>query len=137
MLNINNTWAGREAATAIVLPGLVERLQQPLFCGDLLDLEYLTLSSTKRTLESKGDCIFATSLLNSGMYELDFEWGKPIWFYLMNARLVRRVVLNETLKGGGVEAIVTLSPDEMEIFESDSELLSYATINPSPLRFVH
>ncbi|KAI3820358.1 hypothetical protein L1987_07904 [Smallanthus sonchifolius] len=53
MLNINNTWAGREAATAIVLPGLVERLQQPLFCGDLLDLEYLTLSSTERTLECK------------------------------------------------------------------------------------
>ncbi|KAI3829436.1 hypothetical protein L1987_03560 [Smallanthus sonchifolius] len=85
----------------------------------------------------EGDCIFATSLLNSGMYELDFGWGKPIWFYVMNARLVRRVALNETLKGGGVEAIVTLSPDEMEIFERDSKLLAYATVNPSPLQFVH
>ncbi|KAJ0955838.1 putative vinorine synthase [Helianthus annuus] len=82
------------------------------------------------------DRLVATSFLNSGMYELDFGWGKPIWFYVMNARVVRKVALNDTLKGGGVEAIVTLSPDEMEIFEHDSELLSYATVNPSPLRFV-
>jgi len=84
----------------------------------------------------EGDCIFSSSLLNSRMYELDFGWGKPVWFYSMNAGFARFVALNDTLKGGGVEAIVTLSPDEMEIFERDPELLSYAIVNPSPLRFV-
>ncbi|XP_076946669.1 epi-neemfruitin B 7-O-acetyltransferse L7AT-like [Bidens hawaiensis] len=88
-------------------------------------------------LLAEGDCLLATSLLKSGMYELDFGWGKPIWFYTMNNGNARRVALNETLKGGGVEAIVTLSPDEMDIFERDSELLSYVTVDPSPLRFVH
>ncbi|KAK1427889.1 hypothetical protein QVD17_16609 [Tagetes erecta] len=83
-----------------------------------------------------GDCIFTSSLLNNHMYELDFGWGKPIWFYSMNAGMARFVALNDTLKGGGVEAIVTLTPDEMEIFERDSELLSYAIVNPSPLRLV-
>ncbi|KAL9998298.1 putative vinorine synthase [Helianthus debilis subsp. tardiflorus] len=85
---------------------------------------------------SGGDSLAATSVLNSGMYELDFGWGKPLWFYVMSSTNARSVTLNETHKGGGVEAIVTLSPDEMEIFERDSELLSYATINPSPLQFV-
>ncbi|KAM0051832.1 putative vinorine synthase [Helianthus debilis subsp. tardiflorus] len=84
---------------------------------------------------SKGDCLFVTSQLNSGVYELDFGWGKPIWYYLMNSRIASRVAVSETRKGGGVEAIVSLSPDEMEIFERDSELLSYASVNPSPLRF--
>ncbi|KAI3682845.1 hypothetical protein L1987_83153 [Smallanthus sonchifolius] len=85
----------------------------------------------------EGDFVLATSLLNSRIYEMDFGWGKPIWFYVMNVGLARFVALNDTLKGGGVEAIVTLSPDEMEIFEGDLELLSYATVNPSALRFVH
>ncbi|KAK1427886.1 hypothetical protein QVD17_16602 [Tagetes erecta] len=85
----------------------------------------------------EGDCVCATSLLNSQLYELDFGWGKPIWFYVMNAGFARLVTLNETLKGGGVEAIVTLSPDEMEIFEHDLELMSYVSINPSPLRFLN
>ncbi|KAK9057907.1 hypothetical protein SSX86_022746 [Deinandra increscens subsp. villosa] len=84
----------------------------------------------------EGDCMFASSLLNSRIYDLDFGWGKPIWFYIMNPGLCRFMYLNETLKGGGVEAIVTLSPEEMEIFERDSEVLSYTTVNPSPLRFV-
>lgn len=84
----------------------------------------------------EGDCMCASSLLNSQVYELDFGWGKPIWFYAMNAGFARFVNLNETLKGGGVEAIVTLSPDEMEIFENDMELMSYVTVNPCPLRFV-
>lgn len=46
------------------------------------------------------------------------------------------MVLMDMLKGGGVEAIVTLSRDEMEIFERDTELLSYATVGPSPLQFL-
>ncbi|GJU76100.1 RNA-directed DNA polymerase, eukaryota, reverse transcriptase zinc-binding domain protein [Tanacetum coccineum] len=78
----------------------------------------------------EGDCLFASSLLNTGIYELDFGWGKPIWFYVMNAGLCRLLHLNDTLKGGGVEAIVTLSPEEMEIFERDPELLSFVTANP-------
>ncbi|GJY46913.1 vinorine synthase-like protein [Tanacetum coccineum] len=73
------------------------------------------------------DCIVSSSLLNSGMYEMDFGWGKPIWFYNMHAGFNRFVLvyLNDTPKCGGVEATVTLSPEEMEIFERDSELLYY------------
>ncbi|PWA84625.1 transferase, Chloramphenicol acetyltransferase-like domain protein [Artemisia annua] len=81
--------------------------------------------------------VISSSLLNSGMYEMDFGWGKPIWFYNMHAGFNRFVYLNDTPKGGGVEATVTLSPEEMEIFERDSELLSYAIVDPSPLQFLN
>ncbi|KAI7744904.1 hypothetical protein M8C21_029606 [Ambrosia artemisiifolia] len=101
--------------------------------GQTLLSEVLKISSQL----TGGDCFGATSVLNSGMYELDFGWGKPLWFYIMNPMNARGVALNDTPKGGGVEAKVTLSPDEMEIFEHDSELLSYATVNPSPLDFVY
>ncbi|KAJ0466870.1 putative vinorine synthase [Helianthus annuus] len=100
-------------------------------------IEVLQRLNQLMDVTAEGNCLAATSLLNSGMYDLDFGWGKPIWFYVMNPRVSKTVALNETLKDGGVEAIVTLSPDEMEILERDSELLSYATVNPSPLRFVH
>ncbi|GJQ91495.1 putative vinorine synthase [Tanacetum coccineum] len=85
--------------------------------------------------EDGDNCLFVTSILNSGMYELDFGWGKPIWYYDMNAGFSRIVALNDTLKAGSVEATLTLKCDEMEIFEHDHELLSYATVDPSPLNF--
>nr|GEZ43797.1 transferase, chloramphenicol acetyltransferase-like domain protein [Tanacetum cinerariifolium] len=78
-----------------------------------------------------------SSLLNSGMYEMDFGWGKPIWFYNMHAGVNRFVYINDTPKGDGVEATVTLSPEEMEIFERDSELLSYAIVDPNPLQYLN
>nr|GEX50740.1 vinorine synthase-like [Tanacetum cinerariifolium] len=82
----------------------------------------------------QGDhCIFVSSVLNSGIYNLDLGWGKPIWFHVMNNGFARLVALTDTCKGGGVEATITLKSDEMEIFERDPELLSYATVNNSPL----
>nr|XP_043611289.1 stemmadenine O-acetyltransferase-like isoform X1 [Erigeron canadensis] len=76
-----------------------------------------------------------TSVLNMGIYDLDFGWGKPVWFYYINPSMTSRLlVLIDTPQGDvGVEAIVTLTSDEMEIFQCDTELLSYATLNPCPL----
>ncbi|PWA71359.1 transferase, Chloramphenicol acetyltransferase-like domain protein [Artemisia annua] len=84
----------------------------------------------------EGHYLFANSMLNSGIYELDFGWGKPIWFYNMTSGS-GVVTLTDVTNGGGVEAIVSLSCEEMEIFELDPEILSYATLNPSPLRILH
>ncbi|PWA64379.1 transferase, Chloramphenicol acetyltransferase-like domain protein [Artemisia annua] len=83
----------------------------------------------------EGRCLFATSLLNSGIYETDFGWGKPIWHYYMNPGSPGVVALTDVLTGGGVEAIVSLSREEMKIFERDPEILCYTTLNPSSLQF--
>ncbi|XP_076942860.1 17,18-epoxy-17-hydroxycur-19-ene N-malonyltransferase-like [Bidens hawaiensis] len=99
-----------------------------------------TLNRLKDLMDitEEGDrCLSVTSLLNNGIYKIDFGWGTPIWFYDMNAGFTRIVALNDTLKRGGVEATVTLTSNEMEVFETDNELLSYATINSSPLEFLN
>ncbi|GJV07807.1 stemmadenine O-acetyltransferase [Tanacetum coccineum] len=90
----------------------------------------------------EGRCLFASSMLNSGIYETDFGWGKPIWFYPMNpgsrgTGIPGAVVFTDVLTGGGVEAIMSLSREEMEIFERDPEILCYTTPNPSPIQFFH
>ncbi|GJY63034.1 vinorine synthase-like protein [Tanacetum coccineum] len=83
---------------------------------------------------NQGDhCLFVSSVLNSGIHNLDLGWVKPVWFHVMNNGFSRLVALTDTFKGGGVEATITLKSDEMEIFERDPELLSYATVNPNPL----
>ncbi|XP_071718287.1 limonoid 7-O-acetyltransferse-like [Rutidosis leptorrhynchoides] len=90
-------------------------------------------SDTKK----KNDSLLVTSVLRNGVYEIDFGWGKPIWYYLMTPSVPGIASLNDTIKGGGVEAVITLSSQEMEIFERDSEIMSYATLDPSPLQLVN
>nr|GEU72881.1 hypothetical protein [Tanacetum cinerariifolium] len=90
-----------------------------------------SLKDLTNVTEDGDNCLFVTSILHSGMYELDFGWGKPIWYCDMNAGFSRIVALNDTLKAGSAEATVTLKCDEMEIFEHDHELLSYVMVDPT------
>ncbi|KAK1392165.1 Transferase, Chloramphenicol acetyltransferase-like domain protein [Heracleum sosnowskyi] len=77
--------------------------------------------------------LLITSMCNMGQYELDFGWGKPVWFYYCNLNLVNFISLSDTGAGGGIQAIVSLSEQEMAIFENDPELLAFASVNPAPL----
>ncbi|PWA51416.1 Chloramphenicol acetyltransferase-like domain-containing protein [Artemisia annua] len=120
-------------ATAICFPERQPDL--PTLMSEIRESIAKINSDHIQSMKDGDNCLFGTSILNSGMYELDFGWGKPIWFYDMNAGFSRIVALNDTLKAGSVEATVTLKSDEMEIFEHDHELLSYATVDPSPLNF--
>ena len=43
------------------------------------------------------------------------------------------IVLMETRNGDGIEAWMTLDEEEMAILERDMELLTYASLDPSPL----
>ncbi|KAI7729390.1 hypothetical protein M8C21_006348, partial [Ambrosia artemisiifolia] len=113
-----------DAAAAICFPG--GQLDLPTMMGELresiakINSDYIELMKGEKGHEtfnevlkrinqladvtSQGDSMLVTSQLNSGMYELDFGWGKPIWYYVMNSRIASRVAINETMNGGGVEA---------------------------------
>ncbi|PWA48855.1 transferase, Chloramphenicol acetyltransferase-like domain protein [Artemisia annua] len=85
------------------------------------------------------DYYSTSSLVNSGMYEADFGWGKPVWScfgYLSNdvPLYANSIMLMDTSVGDGIEACVTLSQDEMAILEGDPDLLLYASVEPSPLQ---
>ncbi|KAH7836353.1 hypothetical protein Vadar_000228 [Vaccinium darrowii] len=77
-----------------------------------------------------------TSRCKFGFYDIDFGWGKPAWVMMGDVRETPNVaLLADTSDGEGVEAWVTFAEKEdMAFFERDSELLAYASLNPSPLQ---
>ncbi|KAH7838502.1 hypothetical protein Vadar_027347 [Vaccinium darrowii] len=77
-----------------------------------------------------------TSRCKFGFYDIDFGFGKPTWVKMGDARQTPNVVLlADTGDGEGVEAWVSFAEKEdMAFFERDSELLAYASLNPSPLQ---
>ncbi len=67
------------------------------------------------------------------LYEADFGWGKPIWVTIASCVLKNTVVMMDTRSGDGIEVFVNLEEQDMAVFESDAELLGFASFNPSAL----
>jgi hypothetical protein len=65
------------------------------------------------------------------LYEADFGWGKPTWVSVGDLVHKNFIVLVDTRDGGGIEAWVTLSEEDMALFERNKELLEFAALNPS------
>ncbi|KAL8242522.1 hypothetical protein R6Q59_012824 [Mikania micrantha] len=67
-----------------------------------------------------------SSACGFGLNKLDFGWGKPmgtfVEFKSINANTV---VLMDTIDDDGIEVMVFLDKETMEIFENDNEMLSY------------
>ncbi|MED6215902.1 hypothetical protein PIB30_002590 [Stylosanthes scabra] len=78
-----------------------------------------------------------SSWYNFGVYDSDFGWGKPIWGSPIGLRntlvCMNTIILIQTRFRDGIEAWVTLEEEKMKHFESCSDLLTYATLDPSPL----
>ncbi|KAG5526155.1 hypothetical protein RHGRI_032441 [Rhododendron griersonianum] len=65
-----------------------------------------------------------------------FGWGKPIWVSLggnKDPMVMNLIYLLDTRSGGGIEAWVNLSEEDMAEFERDPELLAFTSLDPSPL----
>ncbi|PQM42405.1 BAHD acyltransferase [Prunus yedoensis var. nudiflora] len=71
-----------------------------------------------------------TSLCNFGIYEIDFVWGKPIWVNIPSGVVKNLVILIDTKEDNGVDALVSLSEEDMALFEHEPELLAFAYLNP-------
>nr|UUR57724.1 ASAT4 [Nicotiana acuminata] len=71
-----------------------------------------------------------TSWCGYTFYDVDFGWGKPILFGTIEPKVKNTTILLDT-KDGGVEAWVTLSEEDMKMFEKNKELLNYATLKAS------
>ncbi|CAH1437249.1 unnamed protein product [Lactuca virosa] len=85
------------------------------------------------------DYYSSSSMCNSGLYEADFGWGRPVWSCYGNFNdniplYANIIILMDTRDGDGVEAWVTLGEEEMDILENDPDLLLYASVEPSPLQ---
>ncbi|KAI7995141.1 BAHD acyltransferase [Camellia lanceoleosa] len=86
------------------------------------------------------DYFSCTSVCNGGIYEADFGWRRPVWVSLGGAEdplVMNLIFLMDTGSGDGIEAWVSLSEEEMDVFESDLELLEFALLDPSPLELAN
>ncbi|KAK4424816.1 Vinorine synthase [Sesamum alatum] len=68
-------------------------------------------------------CSF-TSWCRYPVYEVDFGWVKPISFRLPSGPVKNTVVLMNSRSGDGIEALITMHKDNVEIFENQIKLLS-------------
>ncbi|KAH7565907.1 hypothetical protein JRO89_XS08G0037000 [Xanthoceras sorbifolium] len=88
----------------------------------------------RNTKSSRRRIFHISSCCGLPFYEADFGWGKPIW-----ATIPQRhncgdnifVVLFDACEGKGVEACVAMSKEEMAKFEQDSEVIAFASFNPT------
>ena len=82
------------------------------------------------------DQVGFSSWCNFGFYEADFGWGKPTWVSSIGSNspvFFNVIILVDTRFKDGIEAWVTLDEQKMTHLESSTELLTYATLDPSPL----
>ncbi|MCL7038624.1 hypothetical protein MKW94_020252 [Papaver nudicaule] len=102
------------------------------------DVEFLKSLDEASHHNSNGDenaeevqICWLSSLCRFPFYETDFGWGKPSWFALNTmAEYKNTLFLVDTKCGTGIEAWVSLEPEDMAIFEEDPDLLQYViTIN--------
>ncbi|XP_008459937.2 BAHD acyltransferase BIA1-like [Cucumis melo] len=67
-------------------------------------------------------------------YEADFGWGCPVWFIGGISMFSNFFLLLDTRDGKGIEALVSLSEEDMRLFECDEDLLEFGSFNPNVLQ---
>lgn len=71
------------------------------------------------------ECYVCTSICRSPVYGIDFGWGKPIKVSVGGNALENRFIFLDAPNGDGIEALVCLRKQDMEIIQSDPELLEF------------
>lgn len=131
-------------ATAIVptdgeqdFPSLVGKIRNSI---EEIDSDYIkTLQDAEKSMREKMkmaqmvysgevEMLSFTSWCNFALYQADFGWGKPMWVCSPGRPYKNVVLLVNTSDGEGVEAWVNLEENDMAIFETDSQLLSFASL---------
>ncbi|KAI3745715.1 hypothetical protein L6452_08121 [Arctium lappa] len=131
------------------LHGLAEKVRKSIFKIDNQfvdqaqgDKGYIAMQQSVKEMgeiRSKGtmDNYLFTSWCRMGFYNIDFGWGKPSWVAGVVGHgspvFMNIITLMDTKYGEGIEAWVNLDEEEMEILQSNSELLSFASLDPSSL----
>lgn len=99
----------------------------PFVCESLIATkDFIEMNTNMNAYRCSSWCRFP-------MYQADFGWGGPIWISsdVTTAFNKNTIILMDTRRKGGIEALVTLEQAEMSLFERDQELLAFASYNPS------
>ncbi|KAH9669466.1 HXXXD-type acyl-transferase family protein [Citrus sinensis] len=72
-----------------------------------------------------------TSVVGLPCYEVDFGWGKPVWFSVGPFLLLDFAILSSSSDGEGIEAWVVMFKEDMDKYEQEPSIKAYASSNPS------
>ncbi|GER40473.1 HXXXD-type acyl-transferase family protein [Striga asiatica] len=112
-----------------VVGGSIEKAVEE--CGKMMRLDgERRVEMVRRPLEkmfetlASGDnvAMWFTDWSKFGFYEADFGWGKPVWVRVGKVCTENLTILMEDREGGGIEAWVHLSHEDVPAFESDDDI---------------
>ncbi|KAL1329008.1 epi-neemfruitin B 7-O-acetyltransferse L7AT-like [Arachis hypogaea] len=140
-LNLNELVSKVKKSMEEIDKDFVASLQSEEEWSSIIENALRKLSGETWANNNKGDealeGLSINSWCNFGLYDADFGWGKPMWVSSVgiqgNSVLADKVILVDTKFKDGIEAWVTLDEDKMKYLVSSTELLAYATLDPSPL----
>ncbi|XP_038716201.1 stemmadenine O-acetyltransferase-like [Tripterygium wilfordii] len=119
-------------ATSTIDDDLLNSLQGDGGLSKFLDLIQELRELFSESISSGAEHIGINSWCNFGFYNVDFGWGKPLWFPVSGLSVKNYIFLMDTRHGNGVEAWVSLDEEVMAVLEQDKELLSLASMDPNP-----
>ncbi|XP_038685715.1 stemmadenine O-acetyltransferase-like [Tripterygium wilfordii] len=94
-----------------------------------LEFAIQTGESYSKALSDGAEFIVFNSWCNAGMYNVDFGWGKPIWFPCLPLPLGGSVIaLVDARMSNGIEAWVSLEEEIMSVVEHLKYM--YASLDP-------
>nr|WDW19628.1 ASAT3-L1 [Solanum aethiopicum] len=70
---------------------------------------------------------YCTSICNFELYTIDFGWGRPVKMTLAKNPRKNFVVFMDDASGNGINVLITLTEADMLVFESNKELLRFAS----------
>ncbi|KAG7025243.1 BAHD acyltransferase, partial [Cucurbita argyrosperma subsp. argyrosperma] len=95
---------------------------------------FKTMTDPDGPYSSNKNFYLCSSWSRFGFYETDFGWGCPVWFIGGLSMFSNFFLLMDTRDGRGIEALVTLSEQDMALFQSDEDLLAFASFNPDVIQ---
>ncbi|KAD4180217.1 hypothetical protein E3N88_28808 [Mikania micrantha] len=104
---------------------------ETVFASLLITSSNNHLENRQRKLEN---AYIYTSLCGSSMYQIEFGWGTPIRVTAPRGPKKNTFVLLDAPNEEGIEVLVCLRKQDMDIIQSDPELLCFANVSSGAAR---
>nr|AJF98585.1 acylsugar acyltransferase 3 [Solanum habrochaites] len=96
---------------------------------DMMPLYTLELGKKAMNIIEKDthDVYLCSGMTNTGLHKIDFGWGEPVRVTLATHPNKNNFIFMDEQSGDGLNVLITLTKDDMLKFQSNKELLEFAS----------
>nr|AUG68806.1 acylsucrose acyltransferase 3 [Solanum corneliomulleri] len=96
---------------------------------DMMPLYTIELGKNAMNIIEKDthDVYLCSSMTNTGLHKIDFGWGEPVRVTLATHPNKNNFIFMDEQSGDGLNVLITMTKDEMLKFQSNKELLEFAS----------